>query len=292
MRGIERGIERAFIRLGWAAPQSVAYVEIEAFAAWNLVEQMESGLLAPAPVWTNLKTFQWQLFRGMVDLLTGGYPCQPFSLAGKREGIKDPRHVWPFLRQGIATIEPLGCFFENVRQHLNVGYRSVREDLEGLGYQVEQGIFSAEEVGAPHRRDRLFILAFRHDFVDYLRSRRYNDTFRKIQAGRLSAQLPGDELGKGEMGYTDSKGLEGFSRHESNPRRQGTAGSASPAGFPMGQGIAQYDWEAPRLKSRLDNAVNGYDFTTDLLRMAGNGVVEQVAELAFLHLLEQHLVAN
>ena len=152
MRGIERGIERAFCRLGWAAPQTLAYVEIEAFAAWNLVEQMESGLLAPAPIWTNLKTFQWQLFRGMVDLLTGGYPCQPFSLAGKREGTKDPRHLWLYLGQGIATVNPLGCFFEDVRQHLNVGYRSVREDLEGLGYQVREGIYSAKEVGAPHKR--------------------------------------------------------------------------------------------------------------------------------------------
>lgn len=287
MRGIERGIERAFRRLGWAAPQTLAYVEIEAFAAWNLVEQMENGVLAPAPLWTNLKTFQWQLFRGMVDLLTGGYPCQPFSLAGKREGIKDPRHLWPYLSKGIATVEPLGCFFENVRQHLHVGYRSVREDLEGLGYQVREGIFSAEEVGAPHRRDRLFILAFRNDFVAYLRSGRYLDPIRKIQTGRLATQLPGDDLGQGEMGHTHGAGLaigKEQSAREKFPSPERT-------GFPMGQGIEQYPWEAPRIKSRLDFTAHGYDFTNDLLRMAGNGVVEQVAELAFIHLLDQHLAA-
>lgn len=291
MRGIERGLERALHRLGWLAPQTVAYVEIEAFACWNLVEQMESGVLAPAPVFTNLKTFKWELFRGLADFLTGGYPCQPFSLAGKRQGINDPRHLWPYLEHGIATIKPLGCYFENVRQHLNVGYRTVREGLEQLHYSVREGIYSAEEVGAPHRRDRLFILALRRDFVEYLRGRRYHDSLGKIQAGRITAELPGDLLGKRKMGDTNRPRLEGLTRHESDPRWQGAAGSTAATGFPMGQGIEQYPWEEARVKSRLDFEINGYDFTTDLLRMAGNGVVEQVAELAFIDLLEQHLAA-
>lgn len=81
MRGLERGIERA------AGPvRTVAYVEIEAFVIENLVQQMEQGVLAPAPVWSNLKTFPSEQFHGKVHGITAGWPCQPFSLAGERGG--------------------------------------------------------------------------------------------------------------------------------------------------------------------------------------------------------------
>lgn len=151
---LDMGVERA---IGHC--QHVAYVEIEAFAAFNLVAQMEKGLVAPTPIWSNLKTFPARPFRGLVDGITGGYPCQPFSHAGQRRGTDDPRHLWPYIESIVDTIRPLWCFFENVEGHLSLGFDEVFRSLENLGYTVEAGIYSAAELGASQVRERLFILA-------------------------------------------------------------------------------------------------------------------------------------
>ena len=154
--GIDLGLSRAIPSL-----RTVAFSEIEAFACANLVSKMEAGLLDAAPIWTNLKTFPWSEFRDRVDLLSGGYPCQPFSSAGKRLGTEDPRHLWPYIADGIRAMRPRVCFFENVEGHISLGLREVISELEGIGYKVAWGIFSAREVGAPHQRKRVFILAHR-----------------------------------------------------------------------------------------------------------------------------------
>ena len=154
--GIDLGLKRAIPSL-----RTIAFSEIEAFACANLVAKMEAGLLDPAPIWSNLKTFPWDSFRGKVDILSGGYPCQPFSAAGKRLGAEDPRHLWPSIADGIARMRPRMCFFENVEGHISLGLRDVIEDLGRLGYRTTWGIFSASEVGAPHQRKRVFIFAYR-----------------------------------------------------------------------------------------------------------------------------------
>jgi DNA (cytosine-5)-methyltransferase 1 len=120
--------------------------------------------LDAAPIWTNLKTFPWAEFRGKVDILSGGYPCQPFSAAGKRLGTEDPRHLWPFIADGIRAMQPRLCFFENVEGHITLGLKEVISELESIGYRTTWGIFSAREVGAPHRRKRIFILAYSDSF--------------------------------------------------------------------------------------------------------------------------------
>jgi len=150
--GIERGLDLAGVK-----HRVLAYVEIEAFAIANLVAKMESGQLVPAPIFTDLKTFPAHLFRGCVDIITGGYPCQPFSAAGKRLGTEDPRHLWPYILDHIKAIRPVRCMFENVEGHISLGLREVIGDLEGAGYQATWGIFSASEVGAFHQRKRVYI---------------------------------------------------------------------------------------------------------------------------------------
>jgi DNA (cytosine-5)-methyltransferase 1 len=157
--GIERGLDLAGVE-----HRVLAYVEIEAFAIANLVAKMESGQLVPAPIFTDLKTFPAHIFRGCVDIITGGYPCQPFSAAGKRLGTEDPRHLWPYILDHIKAIRPVRCFFENVEGHISLGLREVIGDLEGAGYNATWGIFSAAEVGAPHQRKRVYILASSRDW--------------------------------------------------------------------------------------------------------------------------------
>lgn len=154
--GIDLGLRRAIPNL-----RTIAYAEIEAFACENLLARMEGGQLDAAPIWPDLKSFPWGAFRDRVDILSGGYPCQPFSAAGKRLGTEDPRHLWPYIADGIRILRPRLCFFENVEGHISLGLREVIGELESMGYKVSWGIFSAREVGAPHQRKRVFILAHR-----------------------------------------------------------------------------------------------------------------------------------
>jgi len=153
--GIDLGLKRAIPHL-----RTIAFSEIEAFACANLVAKMEAGCLDAAPIWTDVKTFPWEEFRGKVDILSGGYPCQPFSAAGKRLGKDDPRHLWPWIADGIRVCRPAVCFFENVEGHISLGLREVIGELEEIGYRATWGVFSAAEVGAPHQRKRVFILAY------------------------------------------------------------------------------------------------------------------------------------
>jgi len=264
--GIELGLRRAIPNL-----RTVALCEIEAFAVANLVAKMEAGLMDPAPIWPNLKTFPWGAFRDRVDILTGGYPCQPFSAAGQRKGKQDPRHLWPWIADGIRLLRPRICFFENVEGHISLGLSDVIEDLAGMGYRTTWGIFSASEVGAPHQRKRVFILAYR------------------IGAGLEGLPWIVDVRGGGKK----SGGSAG---------QKGVCGGV----WPSGPGADRAVWEPPRvvvpsepaLVRDLDGASGGldyaqlsvaYDNRTDELRLLGNGVVPQTAELAFRELIKELL---
>ena len=154
--GIDLGLARVVSNL-----RTVAYCEREAAAIELLLSRMEGGQLDAAPIWTDLRSFPWEAFSDRVDILSGGYPCQPFSAAGKRLGAEDERHLWPAIADGIRILRPRVCFFENVEGHISLGLREVIEELEGLGYRTAWGIFSAAEVGAPHQRKRVFIMANR-----------------------------------------------------------------------------------------------------------------------------------
>jgi DNA (cytosine-5)-methyltransferase 1 len=147
------------VRLAIPGARTVCYVEREAYCCALLAARMHDRSLDDAPIWTDVATFDGRAWRGAVDCVIGGYPCQPFSVAGRRAGADDPRHLWPHIARILGECEPEWCFFENVANHLNLGYRDVRRELEAMGYRVAEGLFTAAEVGAPHRRQRLFILA-------------------------------------------------------------------------------------------------------------------------------------
>lgn len=199
--GIERGLELAGL-----AHRTVAHVEIEAFAAANLVAKMEAGQLVPAPIWSDLKTLPAHCFRDRIDVLTGGYPCQPFSAAGLRKGADDPRHLWPYIYDHIRTIRPVRCFFENVEGHISLGLREVIADLESLGYATTWGVFSAAEVGAPHQRKRVYILAYASGAgrQQVTRSAYADETAHEGRASIQSHIAAGDGEGRGAGALADT----------------------------------------------------------------------------------------
>ena len=94
-----------------------------------------------------------------VDIITGGYPCQPFSHAGNRKGKNDERHLWPNVLTAIRAIRPSYAILENVSGHITLGFADVLADLAQIGWDAEWGTFRASDVGAPHRRERIFIVA-------------------------------------------------------------------------------------------------------------------------------------
>jgi site-specific DNA-cytosine methylase len=311
---------------------------------------MEKGLLAPAPVWTDLKSFPWENFYGKIHVLTGGYPCQPFSQAGLQRGTDDPRHLFPYFERGIDAARPVCCYFENVENHLNLGFEEVRYRLQRLGYKVEAGIYAAENVGAPHIRKRLFILAVADTYCTEQSKRRGDlaevlgipeiqcqpkhrpalsggdgsqlgdsdgsgsqrrDSLRQSTVSSESGENVDDSTGRGDSTEDSvSTGRNGIAcsgsavdnaispRLEGQPRNVTRRGRwketvrsiAASSLWPAGQGAYQHEWEAPRLESSVGFSVDGYSFTEDLLRLAGNGVVPQQAEAAFIDLITEHFL--
>ena len=145
--------------------REVAYVEREGFCCANLENKIEKGQLGEAPIYTDVKTFPYRKFRGLVDIMSFGFPCQPFSQAGLRQATEDPRHLFPYLAEGIRAMQPSIVFAENVEGILSCKtgegepvVQYVGRTLEEMGYRTEVGIFSASEIGAPHQRKRVFFL--------------------------------------------------------------------------------------------------------------------------------------
>ena len=108
------------------------------------------------PIYDDVRTID---FEGDIDIITGGYPCQPFSVAGKQKGAADDRHLWPSMFEIIKHKRPRWVVAENVAGHITMGLDEVLFDLEGQGYTARPVVIPACAVDAPHRRDRVWIVA-------------------------------------------------------------------------------------------------------------------------------------
>jgi DNA (cytosine-5)-methyltransferase 1 len=135
------------------------FVEWEDHPRQAIIAGQRAGYFAPAPIWDDLTSFDARPFAGHLDTVLAGYPCQPFSAAGQRKGADDPRHLWPHVARVIGECRPLWVFLENVGGHVSLGLDTVLRDLWGMGYTPAAGLFTAAETGAPHERERVFILA-------------------------------------------------------------------------------------------------------------------------------------
>jgi DNA (cytosine-5)-methyltransferase 1 len=158
------GSEGSKLGIGLAvgsAYRTVCFVERDAFAAAVIVARMEESALDRAPVWDDLATFRGEPWRGRVDLVSAGFPCQPVSFAGSRRGSDDARWLWPEVARVVREVGPWLVFLENVPGLFSSGFGEVVGGLAALGLDAEWGVFSAAGVGAPHLRERVFVLAYR-----------------------------------------------------------------------------------------------------------------------------------
>jgi len=152
--GLDLGLERAGYRV-------VGQVELDPFC-----QKVLSKHWPEVPRHDDVRTaVDWWLAepRPRVDVVCGGYPCQPDSLAGGRRGSTDNRWLWPEMARVVYALRPRFVIGENVMGHRTGGLRFVLRDLERLGYTATPGVVSASEMGAPHRRSRIFILAHAHE---------------------------------------------------------------------------------------------------------------------------------
>ncbi|WP_341893899.1 DNA cytosine methyltransferase [Ferrovibrio terrae] len=258
--------------------RTVCYVEREAYAAAALVARMEDKALSDAPVWSDVTSFNGRPWRGVVDILSAGYPCQPFSSAGKKLGTADPRHLWPHVARIVREIEPEWLFLENVPHHLRVGFPVVANDLREMGYRFVAGLFSAREAGAAHFRRRLFVLAH----ADREQCRRLASS----ACGRHDAVLRSAERKpiRAANGRADLVSVVGYDRRNRRRARYRATSGELPVYAP-GPGAleawAHIIGSDPSLKPALWRDADGLADWVDRNRVVGNGVSSVAAAFAF-----------
>ena len=149
----------------WAGIETVAFCEIDDFACKVLNKNFPG-----VPVHRDIRELDGSLYAG-IDLITGGYPCQPFSTAGKRKGADDPRHLWPEMFRVIKQARPPWVVCENVAGHITMGLDAVLSDMESIGYAGQAVVIPACAKDAPHERKRVWII-FNANSPDAVGSRR------------------------------------------------------------------------------------------------------------------------
>jgi len=143
--------------LGW---RTVCAVERDAYAAQVLAQRQNDGLLPPFPIWSDVCSFDGRPWRGLVDVVSGGFPCQDIAVCGNGAGIEGARSgLWKHMGRIIDEVRPRYAWLENSPMLISRGLAVVLGDLTQMGYDAKWHCLSAAECGAPHRRDRIWILA-------------------------------------------------------------------------------------------------------------------------------------
>lgn len=300
--GLDLGIE-----LACPGVRTVCYVEREAYACATLVARMGEGSLAQAPIWSDVSTFDGRPWRGIADLISGGFPCQDVSNAGKRAGLDGRRSgLWFEYARIISEVRPQFVFIENVGALISRGLDRVLDSLASIGFDAEWGCFRASDVGAPHKRERVFILAYANG--DNLRGEsgrgcgesgsdspvannagevlgdatRVND--QRLRVGYESGD-PRSTKASLRLGDPNVEGLEG--RRESKHARPNEIATWPPGPEERDRWV-EFLRMSPNTQPSIcggpHGLAGGLEHRIDRLRLLGNGVVPQVAAFAFREL--------
>jgi len=205
-----------------------------------------------------------------IDIITGGYPCQPFSIAGRQKGEQDPRHLWPEYFRLVKELRPTWVIGENVSGHIKLGLDTVIEDLESEDYSVRPFSISASSIGANHQRERIWILAHsrrsqwpRAEF----RGENENET-RKENANQFERSSSTSEV---DVANTNDERLQRQwqSRNQFTPRFNSSRESSEEGQRTVGQGW----WES---EPNMGRVAHGIPKRVDRLKSLGNSLVPQI----------------
>jgi DNA (cytosine-5)-methyltransferase 1 len=243
--GMDLGLERAGHTVIWQS-------EIDPYCNKVLKKHWPT-----VPNLGDITTIDWGKIE-RPDIICGGYPCQPFSHAGKRNGTADPRHLWPAMHNAICELRPRYALMENVRGHLSMGFGDVLADLAKIGYDAEWQVIPAAAVGALHKRDRVFIVAYPTSECSNERKPRQRE--KKSATQGVSRVKVGRKCGN--VANTDSKRLQRRVRQVYQTTKSTRLALCS-------------WWETEPDVGRVADGVSN---RVDRLRGLGNAVVPQVAE--------------
>lgn len=276
--GLDLGLERAGMAVRWQS-------EIDPYACRVLAKHWPG-----VPNLGDITKIDWSTVE-RVDVICGGYPCQPFSLAGVRRGEDDPRHLWPHFARAIRVLRPRYALLENVPGHLSLGFGRVLGDLAELGFDAEWDCIPAAAVGAPHLRYRLFVVAHangeqhescspavRGSSTPLVPADTNSDELRQepvtVRRGE-GARVVGDDGKTRDMADAQEFSVRAGLR-ESEPggerrRRPGDGGRSS------------HTWS---VEPDVGRVAHGVPARVDRLRALGNAVVPQVAEFVGRRIME------
>ena len=259
--------------LGW---RTVCAVEWDAYARDVLVARQNDGCLDPFPIWDDVQTFDGRPWRGRVDVVSGGFPCQDISAAGKGAGITGARSgMWAHMARIVGEVRPRYVFVENSPVLTSRGLGTVLGDLAAMGYDARWGVLGAIDAGAPHKRERIWIVA------DAMRQRDRGETGKPDGADEKVRE---DRLGSPHEAVNQSADVadassSGSQRSDIIERMHGkTSGKWAGKSTGSGGGIIGEWWQSEPDVGRVVDVVAA---RVDRLRCLGNGQVPAVAALAW-----------
>jgi len=266
--------------LGW---RCVCAVEIDAYAASVLIARQNDGTLEPFPIWDDVRTFDGRPWRGRVDVVSGGFPCQDISVAGKGAGLDGKRSgLWREFARIIGEVRPEIVFVENSPALVTRGLDVVLGDLAALGFDAQWGVVSAENSGAPHKRERIWIVAHANSDELWIEPRRSS------WANWESAAKPAVDGESSNVANASKQYGAVNGQAASEPRRSGSpVADATRKRKLQSQGCIEEQrrrssdcswWDA---EPDVGRVVDGCTSRVDRLRCLGNGQVPAVARLAF-----------
>lgn len=278
--------------MGW---RTVCAVEREAYPAQVLAQRQNDGILPPFPIWSDVLSFDGRPWRGIVDVISGGFPCQDISSAGKGAGIDGARSgMWSQMARIIGEVRPRFVFVENSPMLVSRGLARVISDLAKMGYDAQWARFSASNCGAPHQRDRLWIVANANGerfpiqditsrfSTEFTRTRNNGSnmantqSFGLEQTGKCKCSPAKWSTGCGNE-LSDANCIRCNQVEQSVTRRttsQGATSSTQYSSFTSG-------WEWWAVEPGLGRVADGVANRVDRLKATGNGQVSIVAVNAY-----------
>ena len=251
--------------LGW---RTVCAVEREPYAASVLMQRQNDGILPPFPIWDDVCTFDGNPWRGIIDVVSGGFPCQDISAAGNGAGIDGERSgLWREMARIIGEVRPELVFVENSPLLISRGLAVVISDLAEMGYDAQWCCISASDVGAPHKRDRIWLVA-----SDTEREPMRNETIKKMESEESERKKSWVYGGNGHVADAAQLQCNG-----SDDNGQGRSLPESGNGYSQpapGNGR----WPA---EPDVGRVADGVAARVDRLKAIGNGQVPRVAAAAF-----------
>lgn len=289
--GVGGGILGTKYLLGW---RTVCYVEWDQYAVEVLKARIRDGYLDDAPIWDDANTFDGAPWAGLVDVVSAGFPCQPFSTAGKGLAENDPRNGWPATIRIIRQIRPRVAWLENVPGLLSKPYfGTILGELAEAGYRVKWDCVSAQEVGAPHIRERLWIVAYSKSGARDIPIRVGNQE-EELHTGGIGAFQPLAAEGTNSPNTNSHEYQSGSSAKQrarpevlpANSDRQGLVVGKSKRGNNGKERptALRSGWWAT--EPRLGRVANGVADRVDRLAATGNGQVPAVVEEAWRRLTD------